>query len=575
MSVRGFTAVVFTAAILSTGVKVEADTILVPGDYPTIADAIAAAYPGDRIIAESGAFNNEPTIDWLGKAIRVESQGAITQPNDGIYRLGNGATVAAATGQSLQLNGELSSPIYGGGYVECDELQSNYNGRLVVRAGTSLHISAHSAALSGNVNVERDASLTAAVATGYSFMSNASITLAENADLDVTGKLEIRRLTAMSDASISAGGRIYVDESLIVNNGVVTTSGDFEVTYSSSAILYESELTAAVECRNYSDMQMRNGTILTPYLSNSGALDLLNTTISSEDIYISWNNGEIYGSGMWAADLTNDGDLMITDDTTIIGEVENDGAVTIYNGILTILGALDNNGTIVGSVRGGDKTLGDPKLIRVGDDLSMGNSAQIHLPNADWQLRVDGNCDIAIQNHLAFDLSGARLTLGSLAGANVDYEVMSRDIGPSAAGLDRTYLAHYPIGTLHVAGAVVNLVDDRDNDWLGAEYGEAVYVDTLQIDAGATLNNAGYRIYYNTMINNGYVSDPDNLVEIGAGAPCDLDGDGDVDLSDLAALLGIYGSCQGDVMYNPAADFDLSGCIDLSDLAALLGYYGG
>ncbi len=54
----------------------------------------------------------------------------------------------------------------------------------------------------------------------------------------------------------------------------------------------------------------------------------------------------------------------------------------------------------------------------------------------------------------------------------------------------------------------------------------------------------------------------------------DLDGDGDTDLSDLAALLSAYGSFEGDPDYNPAADFDEDGDVDLSDLAALLADYG-
>ena len=56
--------------------------------------------------------------------------------------------------------------------------------------------------------------------------------------------------------------------------------------------------------------------------------------------------------------------------------------------------------------------------------------------------------------------------------------------------------------------------------------------------------------------------------------PGDIDGDGDVDLSDLAALLGGYGTCSGDPDYFEAGDLDDSGCIDLSDLAALLSNYG-
>ena len=56
--------------------------------------------------------------------------------------------------------------------------------------------------------------------------------------------------------------------------------------------------------------------------------------------------------------------------------------------------------------------------------------------------------------------------------------------------------------------------------------------------------------------------------------PGDVDGDDDVDLSDLAALLAAYGACNGDSHYNPCADLDDSGCIDLTDLATLLADYG-
>ncbi len=64
-------------------------------------------------------------------------------------------------------------------------------------------------------------------------------------------------------------------------------------------------------------------------------------------------------------------------------------------------------------------------------------------------------------------------------------------------------------------------------------------------------------------------------IAIQAGAqPGDVDGDGDVDLSDLGAILAAFGSCVGDATYLAAADFDDSGCIDLSDLGLLLANFG-
>ncbi len=52
----------------------------------------------------------------------------------------------------------------------------------------------------------------------------------------------------------------------------------------------------------------------------------------------------------------------------------------------------------------------------------------------------------------------------------------------------------------------------------------------------------------------------------------DLDGDGDVDLADLAQLLSNYGMTSGAVYED--GDLDEDGDVDLADLAALLSVYG-
>ena len=52
----------------------------------------------------------------------------------------------------------------------------------------------------------------------------------------------------------------------------------------------------------------------------------------------------------------------------------------------------------------------------------------------------------------------------------------------------------------------------------------------------------------------------------------DLDNDGDVDLADLAELLGSYGTTSGATFYD--GDLDTDGDVDLADLATLLSVYG-
>jgi hypothetical protein len=75
----------------------------------------------------------------------------------------------------------------------------------------------------------------------------------------------------------------------------------------------------------------------------------------------------------------------------------------------------------------------------------------------------------------------------------------------------------------------------------------------------------------------GLDNDGDNVydeADSDCGPAClgDLDQDLDVDLSDLAQLLGNYGTPSGAVYED--GDLDADGDVDLSDLAALLGEYG-
>jgi len=72
----------------------------------------------------------------------------------------------------------------------------------------------------------------------------------------------------------------------------------------------------------------------------------------------------------------------------------------------------------------------------------------------------------------------------------------------------------------------------------------------------------------------GNSGDPSVKVFYNAGPACpgDLDGDNDVDLSDLAILLANYGTTSGAAYTD--GDLDGDGDVDLADLAALLAVYG-
>jgi hypothetical protein len=100
---------------------------------------------------------------------------------------------------------------------------------------------------------------------------------------------------------------------------------------------------------------------------------------------------------------------------------------------------------------------------------------------------------------------------------------------------------------------------------------------TIRIDTTGASTSDGRRCPYN---DDGDVAVVIKFIDGSEGVfttspafvPGDLDGDGDVDLSDLAQLLGHYGIASGAT--SEQGDLDGDGDVDLSDLAAILGNYG-
>jgi hypothetical protein len=196
----------------------------------------------------------------------------------------------------------------------------------------------------------------------------------------------------------------------------------------------------------------------------------------------------------------------------------------------------------------------------VGGDLAIGQSSSLTLPFADSLVRVGGDFDCAINSNSRYDMKLAALQFEG-AGSEQTLEVMSKDIGADIAGLDRTLAGHYPIHTLHIgaAASLVRLVDSHDNDGLGQSACEAIYVDTLQIDAGSRLINTSCKIYYNTLINNGTIDVPANVIKLGSACPADFNGDGFLDFTDFDDFVVAFEAGEA------SSDFNADGFLDFTD----------
>ena len=111
---------------------------------------------------------------------------------------------------------------------------------------------------------------------------------------------------------------------------------------------------------------------------------------------------------------------------------------------------------------------------------------------------------------------------------------------------------------------VVAIVDARDNDGLGQTVCEAVYVDTLIIDAGTTLNVPCGKVYYKTLVNNGSILSPLNVVPLRGPCPADFNQDGFLTFEDFDAFVGAFEAGEA------PADFNADGFLTFEDFDAFV-----
>ena len=468
--------------------------------HDTIAEAITSSTDGDQLLASVGAVLSEPSINFLDRAITLSSSGDINQSAGGIYRLANGSLLDTSLGKSITIGGELRANASATADVVSGSLTIDPDGQLACRSGSFMEVTAPTAQLDG-----------------------------------------VTRIFDLATLSFT---------------GATTQNGDLTAFPSAT-------LTANTSFTNAGSMLLLNSTMFGDTVSTSGTMDVSGSTIFGTGLTVD-TGGRLNLSGEIFADITNDQDVFCLGDTLVVGEYTNNGTTIVQVGTLTIVGTLTNNGTIIGQVVGGAREVGGTSPgdgLDISGDFIAGPAASLSMPDPVWRLRLLGDYDVAANDHQKYHMAQAELNLN---GAGQTLEVMSLDIGNCPAGLNRSLAGHYPIGTLHIGptSTIVDLVDAHENDPSGQGQPEAIYVQDLVIDSGATLNTNLNRVYYESLTLAGNVDDLSNLILI-EPVPGDFSGDCVTSLVDYAPFF----DCMGgpDLPPIPSAPTTPQQCLDAFD----------
>ncbi len=535
--------------LLTAGLTASATIIRVPEDQPSIAEAISVAYPGDVILVQPEEFEYTLLIDYAGKAIQIEQDtehdSLLLQPEDALYLMAADSELVCANYGTIRLYGEVRSPALGTASLISRYVQFESGSAITVLPGGRLDLVANGVSINGNINVGTNGTLW--LSANGPWISGNTILL-DDAHLGIVGAIEFDGTLNALGATITASDSMGIGDWLFMNGGRIVCGEDIYISSHGIVTLYGTELTMSGTANITGELKIYDGLVFaeTIDVGTYNAFDPQRLVLDNTALYTVLLNvddyGTLRGSGAWYTDLTNAGNIEITADTTIDGDVTNEetGVINIYAGTLHFAGTLTNDGTIIGDYTGPPGRDDDIRTVHISGDYAAGEYAGLFIPGT--TLRIDGQCDIAITDSTRFDLNTATLTLGTLTGSQTSFELMGADYGPDPIGLTPDLPGNFPIDTLHIAGGTISLVDLHDNDLLGQETPEALYVNTLRIDTGATLQNAGFNIYYRTLINDGVITDPANVTPLPEYTVGDMNCDNFVNFDDINGfVLAIVG----------------------------------
>ncbi|MFO1513780.1 MAG: HYR domain-containing protein [Verrucomicrobiota bacterium] len=318
------------------------------------------------------------------------------------------------------------------------------------------------------------------------------LTITHSAGDDVVAAIICRENFMLSGGSLSFANSARFEGTLSLSGGTLTGSGDVSITgvlnwtggtmtgtgktiVPSGATLTMSGGTLGRELRNYGTATWNGSWMMAGgIINNYGAANVNGGYCDGIGGVNAFNN-------LPGATLTKvGGDTLQFRPNGSAMPLNNFGTVNVQAGTLSLAGG----GTNTGNVR---ITQGVLKVLVGGMDFPNAAVLQSE-PGGTFQLS-DGGLSGTTTNKIQFMPKGRLLIDGS--GAR-QLEVMSWDLGNVSAG----YNTNYAYGTLQLGGNVnLSLVDNSDNN----PGTEALYLDSLIIPAGTTLDLAGLHVYVRSM----------------------------------------------------------------------------
>jgi len=305
-------------------------------------------------------------------------------------------------------------------------------------------------------------------------------TLEDGAVILGTGTLEITNGAVLN---VAAGNstvnhlHLAFDSAFVLGDGMLTLQGDSQ--WSAGRMLGEGKIVIDDDAKL--TISGNSAKYLGRILENSGTIEYVGTSFAfgpGDGVAGTINN-------LAGATFHANGNNQIGTNWTAEHAINNAGAfIRSGEGVTTVSGIpFNNNGSI--RVEQGTLQLINGTTAQFDDTyyLILRNDTTVHFPGG--LIGTTTNADL-------FAIQGSVTIAGGSILSPSPLEVMGRDVGPITAGYHR----NFAYDRLQLVSAYVRLQDDSDN--AAGDGVEALYVNTLVVPAGSTLDLNGFNVYART-----------------------------------------------------------------------------